>query len=242
MRVFGLIGKPLTHSFSQSYFSEKFSRENIADAVYSNYELDAIEHLPALIKQQPSLQGLNVTIPYKEAVLHYLDEQSPEVKHIKACNCIRIEKGRMKGFNTDAYGFETSLLPYLQKQHKKALILGTGGSSKAVAFVLEKLGISSLFVSRSSTQCLSYNDVNEEIINSHKLIINTSPVGMYPHVNFAPQIPYDQLSSEHLLYDLIYNPSITLFLQKGEERGATIVNGYDMLVLQAEESWRIWND
>ena len=242
MRVFGLIGKPLTHSFSQSYFSEKFSRENIADAVYSSYELDAIEHLPALIKQQPSLQGLNVTIPYKEAVLHYLDEQSPEVKHIKACNCIRIEKGRMKGFNTDAYGFETSLLPYLQKQHKKALILGTGGSSKAVAFVLEKLGISSLFVSRSSTQCLSYNDVNEKIINSHKLIINTSPVGMYPHVNFAPQIPYDQLSSDHLLYDLIYNPSKTLFLQKGEERGATIVNGYDMLVLQAEESWRIWND
>lgn len=242
MRVFGLIGKPLTHSFSQSYFSEKFSRENIADAVYSNYELNAIEHLPALIKQQPSLQGLNVTIPYKEAVLHYLDEQSPEVKHIKACNCIRIEKGRMKGFNTDAYGFETSLLPYLQKQHKKALILGTGGASKAVAFVLEKLGISSLFISRSSTQYLSYNDVNEKIINSHKLIINTSPVGMYPHVNFAPQIPYDQLSSDHLLYDLIYNPSKTLFLQKGEERGATIVNGYDMLVLQAEESWRIWND
>ena len=243
MRKFGLIGYPLGHSFSKGYFTQKFSDLSISDAVYENFPLESIEELQEVLNFQPELRGLNVTIPYKEQVINYLHHQSPEVKEINACNCIAIKDGELTGYNTDFIGFKNSLLVKLKPHHTNALILGWGGASKAVAYALKTLGINYLVVSRRSTLPLSisYEQLNGEIMSQHQLIINCTPIGMHPSIEQAPSIPYQFITDRHFLFDLIYNPAQTLFLQLGEERGATIENGMDMLALQAEESWRIWN-
>jgi shikimate dehydrogenase len=243
MRKFGLIGYPLGHSFSKGYFTQKFSDLSISDAVYENFPLESIEELQEVLNFQPELRGLNVTIPYKEQVISYLHHQSPEVKEINACNCIAIKDGELTGYNTDFIGFKNSLLLKLKPHHTNALILGWGGASKAVAYALKTLGINYLVVSRRSTLPLSisYEQLTGEIMSQHQLIINCTPIGMHPSIEQAPSIPYQFITDRHFLFDLIYNPAQTLFLQLGEERGATIENGMDMLALQAEESWRIWN-
>lgn len=243
MRLFGLIGYPLFHSFSKKFFSEKFEREGLSDCRYESFSIPSISDLTSIVKQNPELCGLNVTIPYKEQVLSFLDEKSVLVKKIKACNCIKIEMGKLTGHNTDAPAFEQSLREKLQTHHTKALILGTGGAAKAVEFSLEKLGITYKYVSRKpSAKNFSYEQLTDTLIGEYTLIINTTPLGMHPNIVEAPPIPYHALSSAHYLFDLVYNPTKTLFLQKGDEQGATIKNGYEMLVLQAEESWRIWNE
>jgi shikimate dehydrogenase len=243
MRKYGLIGYPLSHSFSQKYFTDKFQQEGITGCVYENFPLAGIDEFAALIQQNPDLNGLNVTIPYKEKVIPFLTAQSNVVKSIGACNCIRIENGELTGHNTDVVGFEESLRPLLQPHHKKALVLGTGGAAKAVHYVLNKLGISFYEVSRTpaNNRQIAYQQVDEAVIKEHEVIINTSPLGMYPKVDECPPLPYGALTSKHYLFDLVYNPAKTLFLQKGEEQGAAIKNGHDMLIIQAEESWRIWN-
>ncbi len=241
MNTYGLIGFPLEHSFSKKYFTEKFQKENIADAEYKNFPLSSIEEFPLLLKGEPDLCGLNVTIPYKESVLEFVHEFSDEVLEIGAVNCIKIENEKLTGFNTDCYGFEESLKPLLKKHHKQALVLGSGGSSKAVRYVLKKREIDFKLVSSSGKDnSISYNDLNEEIMKTHLLIINTTPLGMFPKTDEAPAIPFQFLTSKHLLYDLIYNPEETLFLQKGKERGAKVKNGQEMLILQAEKSWDVW--
>lgn len=242
MKRYGLIGYPLSHSFSQKYFTEKFQREQITGCVYENFPLEDISAFEPLIQRHPDLCGLNVTIPYKEKVIPFLSEQSEVVRAIGACNCIKIENGKLTGYNTDVTGFEDSLRPHLQAHHKKALVLGTGGAAKAVHWVLKKLGIEFLEVSRTPAyKQVSYQQVDEALINEHLLIVNTSPVGMYPKTDECPPLPYHALTPKHYLFDLIYNPAKTLFLQKGEAQGAMTENGKDMLVIQAEESWRIWN-
>ncbi len=243
MRQFGLIGYPLGHSFSQKYFTQKFQRENIVDCQYQNFEIDSLQVLPVLLKN-PDLAGLNVTIPYKQGVLYLLDEQDAVVRAVGACNCLKVSNGRVQGFNTDVIGFEQSLLPKLLPSHNRALILGTGGSSRAVAYVLKKLGIDYLFVSSKSERqpgTISYASLTEEIVEQHRLIVNCTPLGMSPHTDASPEIPYSFIGSGHYLFDLIYNPAKTVFLQEGAARGARIRNGEDMLVIQAEESWKIWN-
>jgi shikimate dehydrogenase len=243
MRRFGLIGFPLTHSFSQKYFTEKFEREGIRDCVYSNYSLGSIDELPAVLADA-ELCGLNVTIPYKQQVIPFLTELTPVVEEIGACNCIRVIGGRLVGHNTDVVGFEQSLIRRLAPYHRQALILGTGGASKAVEYVLRKLGIGYRLVSRRprpDTGDLGYEDVDGSVIAGALVIINTTPVGMYPNVGDCPPLPYEALGSRHYLYDLVYNPERTLFLQRGAARGAVVENGLEMLVLQAEESWRIWS-
>jgi len=244
MRRYGLIGYPLTHSFSQKYFTEKFAREGIEDCAYSNFPLASIDELPAVLAD-PELCGLNITIPYKEQVLSFLDERSPVVAAIGACNCIRIDGGRRIGHNTDVVGFEQSLLPKLASHHRQALVLGTGGASKAVEYVLEKLGIAYRLVTRrprAGTRDLGYEQVDEAVMRSHTLVVNTTPLGMYPRVEECPPLPYEAVRPEHYFFDLIYNPARTLFLLKAEERGAVVENGHEMLLLQAEESWRIWQE
>jgi shikimate dehydrogenase len=243
MRLFGLIGFPLSHSFSQKFFTDKFRVEGIAGCAYENFPLENIDALRAVLEQYPHLAGLNVTIPYKEKVIPYLHHQSDVVKKIGACNCIKIVNGELHGYNTDVTGFEESLRPLLEGHHRKALVLGTGGAAKATHFVLEKLGIIFLEVSRnpSSGRQISYEQLTPAVLNDHTLIINTTPVGMYPNEHDCPPLPYSDLTSRHYLFDLVYNPAKTLFLQKGEQQGAVIKNGSDMLVIQAEESWRIWN-
>ena len=243
MRLFGLIGYPLFQSFSKKFFSEKFEKEGLTDCRYESFSIPSISELTTILKENPVLCGLNVTIPYKEQVLSFLDEKSTLVKEISACNCIKIEKGKLTGYNTDAPAFEQSLKEKLQTHHTKALILGTGGAAKAVEFSLRQLKISYKYVSRKpSAKNFSYEQLTDDLMREYTLIINTTPLGMHPNVVEAPPIPYHALSPEHYLFDLVYNPAKTLFLQKGEEQGATIKNGYEMLVLQAEESWRIWND
>ncbi|MBL7740460.1 MAG: shikimate dehydrogenase [Chitinophagaceae bacterium] len=243
MRLFGLIGYPLTHSFSKKYFSAKFEKEGIGDCRYELFSIASIDQLKEVLSQHPELTGINVTIPYKEQVLSFLDEKDEVVRKIKACNCITITTGKLKGFNTDVTGFERSLKEKLQPHHQKALVLGTGGASKAVEFVLRKLGILFRNVSRKpSVHNYSYEQLTPALIADHTLIINTTPLGTFPAVNEAPPLPYEALTHQHYLFDLVYNPAKTLFLQKGEEKGAVIKNGYDMLVIQAEESWRIWNE
>jgi shikimate dehydrogenase len=247
MRKFGLIGYPLGHSFSKGYFTDKFSKENIADAEYNNYPINSVNQLPVLVKDNPELVGLNVTIPYKEQVIEFLDELDPIAQRIGAVNTIRIARSGnniyLKGFNTDYYGFEESLKPLLKENHKNALILGTGGASKAVAYVMERLGISYKYVSRypTNSNILSYKDVDEKVIKEFPVIINTSPLGMAPNLNACPDLPYTKLTSNHLLYDLIYNPEMTLFLEKGKSKNCKIINGLPMLHLQAEKAWQIWN-
>jgi shikimate dehydrogenase len=243
MRKFGLIGYPLGHSFSEIYFREKFRQASIDDCVYSNYELGVISDLTEILKD-PELAGLNVTIPYKESVIPFLHRKDPVVEEIKACNCIRIDKGLLTGYNTDVQGFEESLSEKLTGTDHRALILGTGGSSKAVAWVLRKKGIPFLFVSRKEQGAaghISYKDLNSDILDTHTLIINCTPLGMFPKIKECPPIPYDVIGPAHYLFDLVYNPEKTLFLEKGETAGARIKNGADMLRIQAEASWRIWN-
>jgi len=242
MRLFGLIGYPLTHSFSKKFFTEKFEKEKLSDCRYENFEIETVELLPHVIAAKEELEGLNVTIPYKERVAKYLDVCNEIVEQTGACNCIRIVNGKLEGYNTDVVAFERSLLQGLQPTHKNALILGTGGAAKAVEYVFKKLGIGYQLVSRNPSQSqLGYNEVTSSTIRFHQLIVNTTPVGQHPNISDAPPIPYEDLTATHFLFDLVYNPDKTLFLQRGEERGATIKNGYDMLVYQAEESWKIWN-
>jgi len=241
MRLFGLIGKPLSHSFSKNYFTQKFLSEGIRNCSYENFPLDTVDELPALLQSRPELEGLNVTIPYKEKVLALLDEMHEDVAATGACNCIRVVKGRCFGFNTDIAGFRGALQPYLNNSVRKALILGTGGAAKAVAFALQQLSIKYSFVSRTAGHGISYANLDPELISEHLLIINTTPLGMYPNTETAPELPYSCLTSRHILFDLVYNPEKTKFLEQGEHRGAAIINGYNMLVIQAEESWKIWN-
>lgn len=242
MRLFGLIGYPLSHSFSKNYFTKKFEQEEINECRYELFPLKTIDELQLLLKNNPELDGLNITIPFKKQVLRFLDETHiPD--GLDACNCINITAGKLVGYNTDVTGFEKSLLPLLKSYHKKALVLGNGGATAAVVYVLRKLNIDFDIVSRSKhgESAFTYKDITKEILNSSNVIINTTPLGMYPDTDACPDIPYRFISGKHLLYDLVYNPAKTLFLKKGEDRGATIKNGEEMLLLQAEESWRIWN-
>ena len=242
MRQFGLIGFPLSHSFSKGYFANQFLIKNILDAEYENYPIESINLLTSLWESHPDLKGLNVTIPYKKLVIPFLQHPSSVVQSIQACNCIRLYEGAQYGYNTDVIGFEQSLLPYLQSHHQKALILGTGGAAAAVAWVLKKLGIAYQFVSRTASEgCIAYAALSPEIIADHTLLINTSPVGTFPNVNEAPNLPYDAITSKHHLYDLVYNPAETKFLALGAAQGATTQNGLEMLHLQADASWEIWN-
>lgn len=239
---YGLIGYPLSHSFSKKYFTEKFERESIEGRIYELFPIETIAELPSLLRQEPLLQGLNVTIPYKEQVIPFLDEQSDVVKEIQACNCIAVRDGKLIGYNTDVLGFEKTLERKLLSTHQRALVLGTGGAAKAVHYVLKKKGIDYLEVSRhASDTTITYDNINQKILSTHTLIINTTPLGMYPNVEEAPRLPYDLLTPEHYLYDLVYNPAKTKFLLEGEQRGTLIENGADMLVIQAEASWDIWN-
>ena len=242
MRLFGLIGYPLTHSFSKNYFAEKFKKEGIEDCRYENFQLPNINDLLKTISENPDLHGLNVTIPHKESVLQFLDGSNELVKQTGACNCIKIVDGKLIGYNTDVIGFEKSLLTKLKPEHKNALILGTGGAAKAVEFVLRKNGISYKKISRQlSANNFIYEQLTPDIVKESMLIINTTPMGMYPNTNETPALPYEAITPKHFLFDLIYNPEKTLFLKQGEERGAVTQNGYKMLVYQAEESWTIWN-
>jgi shikimate dehydrogenase len=242
MRAFGLIGYPLGHSFSKKYFADKFEREGITGNAYELFPLAQMDQLEDLLASNPDLVGLNVTIPYKEQVIPYLDSMSPVVEEIGACNCIHIQDGRLMGHNTDVIGFSRSLLPKLKPHHKQALILGTGGSSKAVAYTLKELGIPFLQVSRTPVDgMIAYEEIDQRMLESHTLLINTTPVGMFPDIMKAPAIPYELIGADHYLFDLVYNPERTRFLQEGALRGAAVENGYDMLVIQAEASWEIWN-
>ena len=250
MRQFGLIGYPLSHSFSQKFFTEKFLQENIVNAKYDNFPIPSIESFAGLWKENPNLEGLNVTIPYKKEVIPFLDHSSAVVQEIHACNCIRKFNNELYGYNTDVIGFEKSLLPFLQPHHTHALILGTGGASAAVQWVLQKLNIQFQLVSRNTNTIeantemkasLSYDQLAASVIESHTLIINTSPLGMYPNTNEAPPIAYEGITAQHHLYDLVYNPIETLFMKNGLAKGATVQNGLAMLHIQAEESWAIWN-
>ncbi len=245
MDKYGLIGYPLEHSFSISYFNEKFKNEGI-DAVYENYEIPTIEQLPEILDTNPELRGLNVTIPYKEKVISYLDELSPEASEIGAVNVIKVEhKGKktvLKGYNSDVTGFTRSIEPMLESYHKKALILGTGGASKAVEFGLRSLKLKTLKVSRTGKDgAIRYADITPEMIKEYNVIVNCTPCGMFPHADECPDLPYDAMDNHTLLYDLIYNPDETLFLNKGKKKGAVVKNGLEMLLLQAFASWEFWN-
>jgi len=245
MKTFGLLGRNISYSFSSGYFSEKFKDLNLENHKYINFDIESIERFPELLRENLNkINGMNVTIPYKQEVLHLIDEIDSEAAVIGAVNTIKfLDNGKTKGFNTDVYGFENSLKPLLKPNHTKALIFGTGGASKAVAFALEKLAIDFSFVSRapSSGNQISYASIDEEVMLAHTILINCTPLGTFPEVALCPDIPYQFISSNHLLYDLIYNPGVTAFLQRGKDNGAEIKNGLEMLQLQAEKSWQIWN-
>ncbi|MBO7478396.1 MAG: shikimate dehydrogenase [Salinivirgaceae bacterium] len=248
MKTYGLVGYPLGHSFSQDYFTKKFAAENI-DAQYLNFQIEDIALFPEKVLTAPGLAGLNVTIPYKQKVMQFLDEIDETAQRIGAVNVVKIirngDKIRLRGCNSDVVGFENSLRPLLKPCHTQAFILGTGGASKAVRYVLEKLGIDYQFVSRNAdaaNNILSYQQLTAELIENHKLIVNCTPLGMSPKTDACPDIPYSAIGPDHLSFDLIYNPETTLFLQKAKERGATIKNGLDMLIGQAVRAWEIWNE
>lgn len=246
MRTFGLIGFPLSHSFSPDYFNKKFQQQSI-EAVYKTFPLKSINNFNSILLNNPTLEGLNVTIPYKEAIISYLNEISTEATEIGAVNCINIiykyKKPYLMGYNTDFIGFEKSFMPNLKPHHKKALVLGNGGAAKAIKFVLKKLNISfkTIVRTKKNEEELLYTELNKEILNDYTIIINTTPLGTYPETENCPDIPYHFLNNTHFLYDLIYNPAESLFLKKGKLQNAEIKNGYEMLVIQAEESWKIWN-
>lgn len=246
MRKFGLIGFPLSHSFSKKFFAEKFLKENILNCEYDLFPLEDADLLPKLIAGNKDLEGLNVTIPHKLAVLPFLDEVDDAAAQIGAVNCIAIRRQdhqvSLKGYNTDAYGFKASLKPMLETHHKKALVLGDGGAAKAVKYVLNKLNISFIIVTRKpALNSIPYSEVTEALLNEYTLLVNTTPLGMSPHTESCPDIPYLFLSEQHLVYDLVYNPEETVFLKKAKARGAKTKNGLEMLYLQAERSWHIWN-
>jgi shikimate dehydrogenase len=245
MRLFALIGFPLTHSFSEKYFTEKFGKEGITDASFKAFAFEQIDDLKGILASHQNLEGFAITIPHKKAVLDFLNESTTAVKVMGACNCVRISNGKLFGHNTDVLGFELSFAPLLQAHHTKALVLGSGGASAAVEFILNKRGIDYKIVSRSKKDernYLVYEEVDAALLQAYTIIINASPVGTYPKVDEAPNLPYNLLTPQHYLFDLVYNPAETKFLQLGKAQGATVKNGYDMLVLQAEENWRIWND
>jgi shikimate dehydrogenase len=244
MQSYGLIGKKLGHSFSKRYFTEKFEREGIADATYELYELATIAELPQLLQNQPELVGLNVTVPYKETVIPFLDELDEAAARIGAVNTIKITAGKTKGYNTDYIGFRDSLEPfYPATQNSRALVLGTGGASKAVVAALQDLQINYTILSRQAGQGqLTYADLTPELLKQYQLIVNTTPLGMYPAVENCPELPYEALSAQHYLYDLVYNPEQTLFLGKGKSAGAQTINGLQMLYGQAEAAWKIWQN
>ncbi len=247
MKRFGLIGFPLSHSFSKKYFTNKYEQEGILDCKYELFPLESIDQFPDLLKSHPDLVGLNVTIPYKEQVLKYLDEVDAGAAQIGAVNTIKISKGRLKGYNTDVYGFEQSIRQFVLKNGidniENALILGTGGASKAIEYVLEKMEIEYTLVSRNVKKgVICYHDLNASVISNIQLIVNTTPLGMSPNEHSYPELPYSSLNEKHLLFDLVYNPEKTVFLRKGEEQGAYILNGHEMLIGQAEKSWEIWTN
>ena len=247
MNTYGLIGYPLGHSFSRKFFTEKFAKEGI-DAQYLNFEIPSIEEFPEIIKNDPTLRGLNVTIPYKQHVMQYLDDISEEAKAIGAVNVVNCQLStvncqlHLTGYNSDVIGFVESIKPLLKPHHKKALILGTGGASKAIRYGLEKkLGMKTLFVSRSAREgMITYEEVTAEVLKEYEVIVNCSPVGMYPHVDECPALPYEAMNENNLLYDLVYNPLETLIMKKGAAQGATVKNGLEMLHLQAIASWEFW--
>ncbi|KEO72117.1 shikimate dehydrogenase family protein [Anditalea andensis] len=246
MRKFGLIGFPLTHSFSKRYFEEKFRNEDITDAAFHLYEMDAIAQFPELINDHPALRGLSVTIPYKEKIIPYLDEMDPACQAIGAVNCIKIGEGKLKGYNTDYIGFYESLKGWLGIDRPNALILGTGGASKAVAQALKNLNINYRFVSRNrgtDQNIISYDNLvrHPDILMDHTLIINTTPIGTFPSIDTMPDIPLDAITAKHKVYDLVYNPEKTFLMRSFEARGALSKNGLEMLHLQAEAAWKIWN-
>ncbi len=245
MKLYGLIGYPLGHSLSKKYFNEKFQKEGLENYYYEAFPIQSIKDFPSIINSNPFLKGLNVTIPYKQQVLDYVTETTAAVKDIGAANTIKIKGNKLVAYNTDVVGFENSFVRKLNPSQNKALVLGTGGSSKAIQYVLKKLNIEFLLVTRSlqsTGEMISYSMIDEKIMNDYQVIINCTPVGMYPTVNECPPLPYQFISKKHYLFDLINNPEKTLFLKKGEQMGAVIQNGFEMWLLQAEESWRIWNE
>lgn len=237
MKTYGLIGKNISYSFSRNYFNNKFNKESILNTQYINFDIDNLSELNLLFKDK--YQGYNVTIPYKEAIIPYLDALDIHAEKIGAVNTIKIENEKKIGYNTDWIAFKKSIVPLLEVHHTKALILGTGGASKAVIYALEQLQIETLLVSRSGKT--TYNNLSEDIIQNHKIIINCTPLGTFPNTETAPKIPYKLLTNNHLAYDLVYNPAETLFLKNCKKQGATIKNGWEMLQIQAEEAWKIWN-
>lgn len=239
--IYGLIGKELKHSFSPTYFLNKFEKEGITNSDYQLFPLKNIEDFPEFIKKHKNLKGLNVTIPYKQAIIPFLDEIDAAAKEINAVNTIQFKDGKLIGYNTDILGFEKSILPLLKKKHKKALVFGTGGASKAVVFVLKKLKIPYKLVSRSKTK-LSYTDIDEKRLKKYRILINTTPLGMFPNIEECPEIDYKSISKKHLVYDLVYNPLETTFLKKAKKQGAKTKNGLEMLEIQAEEAWKIWSE
>ncbi|PWH81542.1 shikimate dehydrogenase [Algibacter marinivivus] len=244
MNKLGLLGKNISYSFSRAYFKEKFETENINHTTYDNFDIENIELFPSIIKNTKGLKGLNVTIPYKEQVIPYLDKINKKAKAIGAVNTIKItKKGNLVGYNTDCYGFKKTLKPFIKPHHKKALILGTGGASKAIAYTLKEMGITYQYVSRTLSEGIgfSYNTLTETDVANHQIIINCTPLGTFPDIEECPNIPYVGISKKHILFDLIYNPEETKFLKHGKENQATIINGLGMLEFQAEKAWSIWN-
>ena len=244
MHKLGLLGKDISYSFSKAYFKKKFENEQITDISYQNFDIDDINVFPTLIKNTTGLKGMNVTIPYKEAVIPFLDKLDAKAKAIGAVNTIKItKKNKLVGFNTDCYGFKKSIKPLLKPHHKDALILGTGGASKAIAYSLKKLNINYLYVSRQAKNGvdLTYDLLTNQIIKQHQLIINCTPLGTFPNIDNCPNIPYEAITKDHILFDLIYNPEETKFLKLGRQQRATTINGLNMLKFQAEKAWRIWN-
>ncbi len=238
----GLIGRNISYSFSKGYFTKKFEDLGLKHHSYENFDLETIEQFEELIKSNTDIKGFNVTIPYKQAIIPYLSRLHPKAKKIGAVNTIKFTKKGLKGYNTDVYGFKKSLKPHLKEHHTKALILGTGGASKAVAFVFDELNIAYKFVSRNPKQNqLTYSDLTNDIIDKYTILVNCTPLGTHPNITDKPDIPYTYIQGKHLLFDLIYNPEKTAFLKEGESRGASICNGLKMLELQAEKAWDIWN-
>ena len=245
MDKYGLIGYPLGHSFSVNYFNQKFADEGI-NAKYINFEIPTVDQIIEVVSANPELKGLNVTIPYKERVIEFLDQLSPEARAIGAVNVIRVTheggKIRMKGFNSDVIGFTQSIEPMLENYHKKALVLGTGGASKAICYGLKSLGLETVCVSRyERPETICYKDITPEVVKEYNVIVNCTPLGMFPKTEHCPQLPYEALDEKNILYDLVYNPDVTLFMKKGAERGAQVKNGLEMLLLQAFVSWEMWN-
>lgn len=244
MNKLGLLGKDISYSFSRTYFKKKFENENIKNTSYENFDIENIDLFPSVIKNTKGLKGLNVTIPYKEQVIPFLDKVNKKAKAIGAVNTIRITKtGKLVGYNTDCYGFKKTLKPFIKSHHKKALILGTGGASKAIAYTLDEMGITYQYVSRKLSDGVgfSYETLTEDDISDNQIIINATPLGTFPNIEDCPNIPYHAINEKHILFDLIYNPEETKFLKLGNKNRATTINGFFMLEFQAEKAWSIWN-